>query len=175
MTRCTSILMLVLLGGYSCHAQGSDAASKQEIVELAHKADEKVTQFEQANLLVQPYISQAAFDKGAGYADTAHKAVAALSNKPASAYASTVLLLSLNALAIEAASHARALYKTAMIAATSGQTVNMNELAAADSLTTAQSSLTEVSDLLGPSTLSLIAVEEKSNHNAARPPTDNYR
>jgi hypothetical protein len=175
MTRCTFILTLVLLGGYSCRAQSSDAAYKQEIVELAHKADEKLRKFEQASLLVQPYISQAAFDKDAGYADTAHKAVAVLSNKPASAYASTVLLLSLNALAVDAANHARALYKKAMSAATSGQTVNMNELAAADSLATAQSALTEVSDSLGPSTLSLIAVEEKSNHEAARPSSDNHR
>ena len=78
MRRCAFILSLVLLGGRTCHAQVSDAPSKQEIVELAHKADAKVTNFEQANQLAQSYIAQAEFDKGVGYAATAHKAVAAL-------------------------------------------------------------------------------------------------
>jgi hypothetical protein len=56
MRKCAFILSLVLLGGHTCHAQGSDAPSKQEIVELAHKADAKVTDFEQANQLAQSYI-----------------------------------------------------------------------------------------------------------------------
>jgi hypothetical protein len=39
----------------------------------------------------------------------------------------------------------------------------MNELAAANSFTEAQSALTEVSELLGHSTLRLIATDEKPN------------
>jgi len=164
MPRYAFILTLVLLGGHTCHAQGSDAPSKQEIVELAHKADTRVSNFEQANQLAQSYVSQAEFDKGVGYAATAHKAVAALSNNPSSAYSSTELLIALNELALDAASHARAIYAKAMSYATTGQTINMNELAAANSLTTAQSALTEVSELLGHSTLRLIAAEERSKH-----------
>jgi len=164
MPRYAFILTLVLLGGHTCHAQGSDAPSKQEIVELAHKADTRVSNLEQANQLAQSYVSQAEFDKGVGYAATAHKAVAALSNNPSSAYSSTELLIALNELALDAASHARAIYAKAMSYATAGQTINMNELAAANSLTTAQSALTEVSELLGHSTLRLIAAEERSKH-----------
>ena len=99
MRKCAFILSLVLLGGHTCHAQGNDAPSMQEIVELAHKADVKVTDFEQANQLAQSYISQAEFDKGVRYAATAHKAVAALSKNPSSAYSSTELLIALNELA----------------------------------------------------------------------------
>jgi hypothetical protein len=163
MRRCAFILSLVLLGGRTCHAQVSDAPSKQEIVELAHKADAKVTNFEQANQLAQSYIAQAEFDKGVGYAATAHKAVTALSKNPSSAYSATELLIALNELALDAANHARAIYAKAMSYATTGQTINMNELAAANSFTEAQSALTEVSELLGHSTLRLIATDEKSN------------
>jgi hypothetical protein len=155
------ILTLVLLSGYPCGAQGNDVPSKQEIIELAHKADAKVGNFEQANQLARSYISQAEFDNGVGYAATAHKAVAALSKNPSSAYSSTELLIALNKLALDAASHARAIYAKAISYATTGQTINMNELAAANSFTTAQSGLTEVSELLGHSTLRLIAAEEK--------------
>jgi hypothetical protein len=175
MRRCAFILTLVLLGGHTCHAQGSDAPSNQEIMELAHKADAKVNNFEQANQLAQSFISQSEFDKGVESAATAHKAVAALSKNPSSAYTSTELLIALNELAIDAASHARAIYKKAMGYATTGRTINMNELAAADSFTTAQSALTEVSDLLGHSTLRLIATEEKSKHEVAGLPTDKSR
>jgi hypothetical protein len=168
MAKCTFILMLVLLGGNICRAQASDVPSKQEIVELAHQADAKVTSFEQANLSAQPYISQAAFDKGMQYVAAAHKAVAALSNNPPSAYASTELLIALDKLAIDAASHARAIYAKAMGYATTGQTIDMNELAAADSFTTAQSALTEVSESVGHAALRLIAAEEKPNHEVAR-------
>jgi hypothetical protein len=154
-------LTLVLLGSHTCHAQGSEASPKQEIVELTHKADAKVTDFEKANQLAQSYISQAEFDKGVGYAATAHKAVAALSKNPSSAYSSAELLIALNELALDAAGHARDIYAKAMSYATTGQTINMNELAAAGSFTTAQSALTEVSELLGHSTLRLIAAEEK--------------
>ena len=163
MRRCAFILSLVLLSGHTCHAQGSDAPSKQEVVELAHKADAKVTDFEQANQSAQSYMSQAEFDKGVGYAATAHKAVAALSKNPSSAYASTELLIALDELAIAAASHARTIYRKAMGDATKGRTIDMNELATADSFTKAQSALTEVSELLGHSTLRLIATDEKSN------------
>jgi len=175
MTKCTFILMLVLLAGDTCRAQASDVPSKQEIMELAHKADAKVGTFEQANQLAQSYISQAEFDKGVEYAATAHKAVAALSRNPSSAYASTELLIVLNELAIDAASHARAIYAKAMGYATTGRTINMNELAAANSFTTAQSALTEVSESLGHSTLRLIATEEKSKHEVAGLHTDNSR
>jgi hypothetical protein len=163
MRRCAFILSLVLLGGHTCHAQGSDAPSKQEIVELAHKADAKDTDFEQANQLAQSYISQAEFDKGVGYAATAHKAVAALSKNPSSAYSSTELLIALNELALDAASHARAIYAKAVSYATTGRTIDMNELAAAESFTKSQSALAEVSEVLGHSTLRLIATDEKSN------------
>jgi hypothetical protein len=167
MRRCAFILSLVLLAGHTCHAQGGDAPSKQEIVELAHKADAKVTDFEQANQLAQSYISQAEFDKGVGYAATAHKAVAALSKNPSSAYSSTELLIALNELALDAASHARAIYAKAMSYATTGRTINMNELAAADSFTKAQSALAEVSELLGHSTLT------KNQTRNSGLPTDN--
>jgi hypothetical protein len=163
MRRCAFILTLVLLGGHTCRAQGSDGLSKQEIVELAHKADAKVGNFEQANQLAQSFISQAEFDKGVEYAAAAHKAVAALSTNPSSAYASTELLIALNELALDAATHARAIYQKAMSYATTGRTIDMNELAAADSFTKAQSALKEVSELLGHATLRLITTDEKSN------------
>jgi hypothetical protein len=175
MQGCVLILTLVLLIGHTCRAQGSDVPSKQEIMELAHKADAKVGSFEQANQLAQSYISQAEFDKGVEYAATAHKAVAAISRNPSSAYSSTELLIVLNELAIDAASHARAIYAKAMGYATTGRTINMNELAAADSFTTAQSALTEVSESLGHSTLRLIATEEKAKHEVAGLHTDNSR
>jgi hypothetical protein len=163
MRRCAFFLSLVLLGGHTCHAQSSETSSKQEIVELAHKADVEVFRFAQANQLAQSYISQAEFDKGVEYTVTARKAVAALSKNPSSAYTSTELLIVLNELALDAATHARAIYQKAMGYATTGRTIDMNELAAADSFTKAQSTLTEVSELLGHSTLGLIATDEKSN------------
>src|ERR1700691_3371224 len=170
MTKCSFILTLVLLAGNTCRAQASGAPSKQEIVELARQADAKVTGFEQANLLAQPYISQAAFDKGMEYAATAHKAVADLSKNPPSAYTSTELLIALNELALDAASHARAIYAKAMTYATTGQTINMNELAAANSFTTAQSALAEMSESVGNATLRLITAEEKPEHQVASVP-----
>lgn len=175
MRRCSFILTLVLLGGDTCHAQGSDTPSKQEVVELAQKADAKIGNFEQANQLAQSFISQAEFDKGVEYAATAHKAVATLSKNPSSAYTSTELWIALNELALDAATHARAIYQKAMGYATTGRTIDMNELAAADSFTKAQSALTEVSELLGHSTLRLIATEEKSKHEVAGLPNDNSR
>jgi hypothetical protein len=175
MTRYTFILTLVLLAGYTCRAQVTDAPSKQEIVQLAHQADGKVTNFEQANLSAQPYISQAAFEKDLEHAAAAHKAVAVLSSNPPSAYASAELLIALDELAIDAASHARAIYSRGMSTAASGQTVNLNALAAAESLTKAQSALTEISESVGHATLHLIAAEEKSNHEVARLPTVSSR
>src|ERR1700685_1300946 len=172
MRRCAFILTLVLLGGHTCRAQGSDVPSNQEIMELAHKADAKVGTFEQANQLAQSYISQAEFDKGVGYAATAHKAVAALSKNPSSAYTSTELLIALNELALDAAGHARAIYAKAMRYATTGQTINMNELAAADSFTTSQSALAEISESVGHAALRLIAAEEKPNQQVARRDTE---
>ena len=47
--------------------------------------------------------------------------------------------------------------------ATTGRTIDMSELAAAESFTKAQSALAEVCELLGHSTLRLIATDEKSN------------
>src|SRR5271169_1661164 len=143
MFRCTLILTLVLLGACICAAQSSGAPSKQEITDLAHKADEQVTNFQRANQLASSYISQADFEKGMERSASAHKAVAALSKSAATAYASTVLLIVLNELALDAASHARAIYSKALSTAASGQTVNLNALSAADSLTKAQSGLTE--------------------------------
>jgi hypothetical protein len=163
MLKCSFILTLVLLAGHTSHAQDSDAPSKHEVVELADKAEAKIGNFEQANELAQSFISQAEFDKGVGYSATAHKAAAALSKNPSSAYSSAELLIALNELALDAAGHARDIYAKAMSYATTGRTINMNELAAADSFTKAQSALTEVSELLGHSTLRLIATEEKSN------------
>jgi hypothetical protein len=162
MRRCALILSLVLLGGHTSHAQSRDTSSKQEIVELASKADVEVFKFAQANQLAQSYISQAEFDKGVECAAIARKAVAALSKNPSSAYTSTELLIALNELALDAATHARAIYQKAMGYATTGRTIDMNELAAADSFTKAQSALAEVSELLGHSTLRLIATDEKS-------------
>jgi hypothetical protein len=97
------------------------------------------------------------------YAATARKAVAALSKNPSSAYSSTELLIALNELALDAASHARVIYAKAMSYATTGRTIDMSELAAAESFTKAQSALAEVCELLGHSTLRLIATDEKSN------------
>jgi hypothetical protein len=91
MIGCTFVLTLVLLGGCTCDAQDSDAPSKQEIVGLAHKADEKVTNFEQANQLASSHISEADSEKGTKDSATAHKAVAALSKNAATAYTSTEL------------------------------------------------------------------------------------
>ncbi len=109
------------------------------------------------------------------YSAAAHKAVAALSKNAPTAYTSTELLIVLNELALDAASHARAIYQRAMTTATSGQTVNLNALSAADSLTKAQSDLAEVSMLVGHSTLRLIATEEKPKHEVARLRTDTPR
>lgn len=95
------------------------------------------------------------------YATTAHKVVTALSKNAPSAYVSTELLITLNQLAINAANGAQAISHKAMVMATSGQTVSLDALAAADSLTKAQSALTEVSELVGHATLRLIAAEEK--------------
>src|ERR1700730_16086142 len=97
------LLTLVLLIVPPCRAQEDDIPSKQEIVELAHKADEKVTNFEQANKLASSYFSEADSQKGTEYCATAHRAVAALSKNAATAYTSTELLIALNELAVDAA------------------------------------------------------------------------
>src|SRR5579862_797365 len=122
MIRCMLVLTLVLLCGYRCAAQDGDAPTKPEIVELAHRADEKVTDFAHANQLASSYMSEADFQKGMEYSAAAHKAAAALSKNAATAYTSTELLIVLDELALDAASHARAIYKRAMTTATSGQT-----------------------------------------------------
>lgn len=150
------LLTLILLNVSPCRAQEGIAPSKQEIVKLARKADEQVTNFEQANQLASSYISEADFQKGLEYSARAHKAAAALSKNAANAYTSTELLIVLNELALDAANHARVIYRRALSTATSGQTVNLNALSAADSLTKAQSDLTEVSELVGHTTLRLI-------------------
>jgi|HubBroStandDraft_6_1064221.scaffolds.fasta_scaffold1707559_1 hypothetical protein len=158
------LLTLVLLIVFPCRAQEADAPSKQEIVEVAQKADERVTNFERANQSAKPYISQVDFEKGMEYSASAHKAVAALSKNTASPYASASaaeLLIALNQLAITAASEARAISFNGMVTATRGETVSLNALAAADSLTKAQSALTEISELVGHTTLRLITTEER--------------
>jgi hypothetical protein len=81
----------------------------------------------------------------------------------------------LNELALDAASHARAIYQRAPSTAASGQTVSLNALSAADSLTKAQSGLMEVAELVGHSTLRLVAAEEKPKHELAGLRTDNSR
>jgi hypothetical protein len=169
------LLAVVLLSNSPCRAQESGAPSKQEIVELAHKADERVANFEQANQSASSYFSEADFQKGMEYSANAHKAVAALSKNAASAYTSTELLIVLDKLALDAASHARAIYERAMVTSTRGETVSLNALAAADSLTKAQSGLAEVSEWVGHSTLRLIAAEEKPKPEVSGLSTHNSR
>jgi hypothetical protein len=82
-----SFMILVLLVGVPCSAQNSDQPTKEEVVALAHKADETVTLFEQANKSADPFIPDSAVKKGADAASTAHQLVGAITKNGPSAYA----------------------------------------------------------------------------------------
>jgi hypothetical protein len=163
-----SFMILILLVGIPCLAQNSDQPNKQEIVALAHKADEAVTLFEQANKSADPFIPDSAVKKGADAASTAHQLVGAITKNGPSAYALVSLVIALNDVTFNAAVDAQTISRKAMSGATAGQTVNLNALAAADSLNAAQSSCKDISEQIGHAALRLIKAESGPMHNAAR-------
>ncbi|MFY9732273.1 MAG: hypothetical protein WB723_14110 [Candidatus Acidiferrales bacterium] len=163
-----SFMIVALLVGVPCLAQNSGQPTKQEIVALAHKADESVTLFEQANKAADPFIPDSAVKKGADAASTAHQLVDAITKNGLSAYALVSLVIALNDVTFNAAVDAQTISRKAMTAATAGQTVNLNALAAADSLSVVQSSCKGISEQIGHAALRLIKEENGPMHNAAR-------
>ena len=85
--KTVSFMILILLVGVPCLAQNSDQPNKQEIVALAHKADEAVTLFEQANKSADPFIPDSAVKKGVDAASKAHQLVGDITKNGPSAYA----------------------------------------------------------------------------------------
>ncbi|MGA9998526.1 MAG: hypothetical protein WBQ04_00240 [Candidatus Acidiferrales bacterium] len=162
------ITILTLLVGVPCWAQDSDQPTKQEIVALAHKADEAATLFEQANKSADPFIPDSAVKKGADAALAVHQLVGAIAKNGPSAYALVSLMIALNDVTFNAANGAQTISRKAMSAATAGQTVNLNALAAADSLSAVQSSCRDISEQIGQATLRLIKSEKKPMHSAAK-------
>jgi hypothetical protein len=163
-----SFMILVLLVGVPCSAQNGDQPTKQEVVALAHKADETVTLFEHANKSADPLIPDSAVKRGANAATTAHQLVGAITKNGPSAYALVSLVIALNDVTFNAAVDAQTISRKAMTAATAGQTVNLNALAAADSLSAAQSSCKDISEQIGHAALRLIKTEVGPMHNAAK-------
>jgi len=161
-------LILILLVGVPCSAQDSDQPTKQEIVSLAHKADEAVSRFEEANKSADPFIPDSAVKKGANAALTAHQLVGAITKNGPSAFALVSLIIALNDVTVNAANDAQLISRKAMTAATAGQTVSLNALAAADLLSAVQSSCKDISEQIGRATLRLIKAEESLMRNAAK-------
>jgi hypothetical protein len=164
----TLIMILTLLGCVPCSAQDSGQPTKQEIVALAHRADETVALFEQANKSADSFIPESAVKKGADAALTAHQAVGVITKNGPSAYALVSLIIALNDVTFNAGNDAQTISRKAMSAATTGQTVSLNALAAADSLSAFQSSCKDISEQIGHATLRLIKADERLMHNAEK-------
>jgi hypothetical protein len=155
-----AFVVFALFGSYPCWSQGSDVPSKQEITELVQKADEKVTNFSAANESAKALVPDNLYQKGRATALTAHAIISAIQKNGPSAYALVGLLITLDDVSLNAANAAQAISRGAMADAVAGKTVSLNALAAADSFNVAQSSVTDISELIAHATLRLIKAEE---------------
>jgi hypothetical protein len=158
--KCAVLVLLTLFGSHPCWSQSADIPSKQEINELVQKADEKVTNFEAANESAKTVMSDSVFQKGREAAATAHVIISAIQKNGPSAYALVGLIVTLDDVTLNAANGAQGIARRAMADAVAGKTVSLNALAAADALNVAQSSLTDISELVSHATLRLIKAEE---------------
>jgi uncharacterized membrane protein YdfJ with MMPL/SSD domain len=147
------VLIVALLIGVPCLSQDTGPLTKQEIVQLVQTVDQRVAIFERANESAKDFIPNSDFAKGAEAASQAHQSAAVIKKTGPTAYALVTLVLALNQIALSAANDAEAISRRAMSMATSGQTVNMNALAAADSLRAAQASSAEISEQVGHAAL----------------------
>jgi hypothetical protein len=161
-------VLLVMFVTSPCWPQNSDVPSKEEITELVQKADEKVTNFEAANESAKTLVSDSVFQKGREAASTAHTIISAVKKNGPSAYALVGLIVTLDDVSLNAANGAQGISRRAMADAVSGKTVSLNALAAADALNVAQSSLTDISELITHATLRLIKAEETVIQNSAK-------
>jgi hypothetical protein len=75
---------------------------KEEIGELAHKADEKVTVFEQALKAAKPLLDDGVFQNHSDAAAEAHKIIRALDKNGPTVYALVALITTLDDLVIDA-------------------------------------------------------------------------
>jgi hypothetical protein len=105
-------------------------------------------------------MSDSVFQKGREAAATAHAIISAIKKNGPSAYALVGLIITLDDVTLNAANGAQGISRRAMTDAVAGKTASLNALAAADSLNVAQSSLTDISELISHATLRLVKAEE---------------
>jgi hypothetical protein len=153
------LLPIFLLTSWSCF--GQEMPSKEEINELAAKANEKVTVFEQALERAKPFIDEAELKKYSEAASTAHMLIRTLQSNGPSAYRLVVLVITMDDLVIDARVIASNLLITAVKVQAGGKTVPAPAISAVNALDEAASACTDIAELIGHATLRLISVEEQ--------------
>jgi hypothetical protein len=162
------VLAVFLLAGRPCLAQDNSFPSKEEISELAHKADEKVTAFEQAVRTAKPFMPEERFKIDMDTASTAHLLIGTLIKNGPSAYRLVALVITLDDVVIDADLSSQEILKTGLSAASTGKAVSMDSLGAVIVLNTAATACDDISELIGHATLRLISAEEKILEQAAK-------
>ena len=167
----------VLFIGSSCFAQ--DLPSKDEINELAAKANEKVVLFERALEAARGFVGgEEAFKKYTKAASTAHALIRAVQNNGPSAYGLVGLVMTLDDLVFDA----REIETNALITTVRFQSTGRNvpasieqstalaseTLSAVNRLENAARGCLDISELIGHAALRLIAAEEDAIHQIAK-------
>lgn len=156
----TNLMLISALSiGIPWLAQEGGPPTKQEVIGLVQKADERATIFEQANESAKAFIPDSTYAKGVQAASKAHQGVAAIKKSGPTAYTLVTLIIALDDVSLSAANDAEAISRKAMTIAVAEHPVSLNALAAADSMHAVQASITEISKLVGRATLRLIKAQ----------------
>jgi len=164
----TLILTVLLLAGQPCLAQDNTFPSKEEISELAHKADEKVTNFEQAIRTAKPFLTEDRFKTDMDAASTAHLLISTMNKNGPSAYALVALVITLDDVVVDAGLSSQDILRAGLSAASTGKAVSMDSLGSVITLNTAATACSDISELIGHATLRLILVEERALEQATK-------
>jgi len=81
----TLTLIVVLVSASQCFAQDDSFPSKEEISRLVQKANQRVTDFEQAVQAAKPFLSEDRFKSDTDAVTTAHRIIGSLNKNGLSA------------------------------------------------------------------------------------------
>lgn len=154
------VAAVLLLAAWPCLAQDNSFPSKEEIRELVHKADEKVTSFEQAVRAAKPFLSEDRFKTDMDTASAAHQVITALNKNGASAYSLVALVITLDDVVVDAGLSSQDILRDNLSAMSKGKTAGLDSLSTVVLFNTAATACNDISELIGHATLRLIKAEE---------------
>ena len=139
--------------------------SKQEILELVGKADEKVSGFEEAIKNAKPYLDKINPEFSKSYleaASEAHALIRAIQKSGESAYILVSLLATLDDLSLDAAKAGINLLRTDEAHVAKGAGADVGALTAVVLLGNASTACNDISELIMHATLRYVDVEERA-------------